>query len=39
MARQPSMPEGDYQKILSDVAKQGYDTKRIVKVPQSVNAR
>lgn len=35
MARKPSMPEGDYQKILSDVATQGYDTKRIVKVPQT----
>ena len=39
MARNPSMPECDYQKILSDVAKQGYDTKRIVKVPQAVNVR
>ena len=39
MARKPSMPESDYQMILSDVAKQGYDTKRIVKVPQAVKAR
>lgn len=35
MARKPSMPEAAYQTILSSVAKQGYDTNRIVKVPQS----
>jgi hypothetical protein len=32
------MPESDYQKILSDVAKHGYDTKRIVKVPQDAKS-
>jgi apolipoprotein D and lipocalin family protein len=39
MARNPLMPEGDYQKILSAVAKQGYDTKRIVKVPQAAGLK
>jgi apolipoprotein D and lipocalin family protein len=34
MARKPSMDEGNYRDILSRVASQGYDTNRIVRVPQ-----
>jgi apolipoprotein D and lipocalin family protein len=34
MARKPSMDEGDYRDILARVASQGYDTNRIVRVPQ-----
>jgi apolipoprotein D and lipocalin family protein len=34
MARQPTIPEVDYQKIVEFLAAQGYDTTRIQKVPQ-----
>jgi apolipoprotein D and lipocalin family protein len=34
MARTPSIPETDYQKILSFLAAQGYDIAKIKKVPQ-----
>ncbi|MDE2342574.1 MAG: lipocalin family protein [Betaproteobacteria bacterium] len=34
MARTPSIPEGDYQRILSLLAREGYDTSRIERVPQ-----
>lgn len=34
MAREPRMPDRDYQAILTRLAEQGYDTSRIVKVPQ-----
>ena len=34
MARKPSMDAGNYRDILSRVASQGYDTNRIVRVPQ-----
>jgi len=34
MSRKPTMSEKDYDRALSDAAKQGYDTSRIVKVPQ-----
>jgi apolipoprotein D and lipocalin family protein len=34
MARQPTIPEPDYRKIVEFLAVQGYDTTRIQKVPQ-----
>lgn len=34
MARQPSMPDADYERILGFLAQQGYDIARIRKVPQ-----
>lgn len=34
MAREPRMSEKDYQAILARLTAQGYDTSRIVKVPQ-----
>ncbi len=34
MARQPSIPEDDYRRIVDFLAEQGYDTRRIEKVPQ-----
>ncbi len=34
MARSPSMPDADYQAILSMLDKEGYDTSKIMKVPQ-----
>jgi apolipoprotein D and lipocalin family protein len=34
MARQPTIPEADYRKIVEFLAAQGYDTTRIQKVPQ-----
>jgi len=34
MARQPTIPEADYRKIVEFLAVQGYDTARIQKVPQ-----
>ena len=34
MARTPTLPESAYRAILQRVAAQGYDTNRIVKVPQ-----
>jgi apolipoprotein D and lipocalin family protein len=34
MARQPTMPEADYRRIVEFLAAQGYDTTKIQKVPQ-----
>lgn len=34
MARRPSMPEEDYQRLLKIVSEQGYDLSQIQKVPQ-----
>jgi apolipoprotein D and lipocalin family protein len=34
MARQPAIPEPDYQRIVELLAREGYDTSRIRKVPQ-----
>jgi apolipoprotein D and lipocalin family protein len=34
MARQPTMPEADYQRIVDLLGRQGYDTTKIQKVPQ-----
>jgi apolipoprotein D and lipocalin family protein len=34
MARQPTIPEAEYRRILGFLAAQGYDTTRIEKVPQ-----
>jgi apolipoprotein D and lipocalin family protein len=34
MARQPNIPEADYQRLMELVASQGYDTTQIRKVPQ-----
>jgi len=34
MARQPTIPEADYQRILELLAREGYDTTQIQKVPQ-----
>jgi apolipoprotein D and lipocalin family protein len=34
MARTPSIPEADYQRLLKIVVAQGYDPKQIQKVPQ-----
>lgn len=34
MSRSPQMPEDEYQRILRELAAQGYNTKRIVKMPQ-----
>ena len=38
MARTPSIPETTYQALLKSAAAQGYDTSRIVKVPQAAVA-
>ncbi|MCC5863378.1 MAG: lipocalin family protein [Gammaproteobacteria bacterium] len=35
MAREPTLPEADYQRILEFLAAEGYDIDRIQKVPQS----
>ena len=35
MARTPSLAEGTYQSLLKKASIQGYDTNRIVKVPQT----
>lgn len=35
MAREPTMPEADYQRIVAFLADQGYDVDEIRKVPQS----
>lgn len=35
MTRKPTLPESTYRELLGKVAKQGYDTRRIVRVPQS----
>ena len=34
MAREPSIPDADYQRILALLADRGYDTDRIERVPQ-----
>ncbi len=34
MARQPTMPESDYQRIVELLGREGYDTTQIHKVPQ-----
>jgi apolipoprotein D and lipocalin family protein len=34
MARSPSIPEADYEQLLTLLAGQGYDTSKIEKVPQ-----
>jgi hypothetical protein len=34
MARTPTLPESTYQSLLQKASNQGYDTNRIVKVPQ-----
>jgi len=39
MARTPTLPETTYQSLLKKAAAQGYETSRIVKVPQSVSAK
>lgn len=39
MARTPSIPEADYQKIIAFLAEQGYDVTRIQKVPQRWEAQ
>jgi apolipoprotein D and lipocalin family protein len=39
MARTPSLPEATYQSLLKKAAAQGYDTARIVKVPQAVDRK
>ena len=35
MARTPQMPEADYQRFLAELTAQGYDLKKLRKVPQS----
>lgn len=39
MARTPTLPEGTYRSLLTKAASQGYDTTRIVKVPQAADRR
>jgi apolipoprotein D and lipocalin family protein len=34
MARQPTMPEADYQRIVDLLGREGYDVSKIRKVPQ-----
>jgi apolipoprotein D and lipocalin family protein len=34
MAREPEIPEEEYQRILAFLAERGYDTERIERVPQ-----
>ena len=34
MARTPQMPETDYQRLLGELAAQGYDLTKVRKVPQ-----
>ncbi|MCX7136790.1 MAG: lipocalin family protein [Proteobacteria bacterium] len=34
MARTPTIPEADYQRLLKFVGEQGYDIKQVLKVPQ-----
>ena len=36
MARQPSLPETDYERILKFIEKQGYDITKVQKVPQQM---
>ncbi len=35
MARTPKIPEADYQRLLTELSAQGYDLKKLRKVPQS----
>lgn len=35
MARTPSIPEADYERLIAFIASLGYDTRRVQKVPQS----
>ncbi len=37
MSRKPVMSDADYEKTLHDLARQGYDPKRIVRVPQKID--
>lgn len=37
MSRKPVMAEAEYEKILREVAEQGYDPKAVVKVPQKTD--
>ena len=37
MARTPTIPETTYQALLKNAASQGYDTTRIVKIPQTAD--
>ena len=39
MARQPSLPETDYERILKFIEKQGYDISKVQKVPQQTGNR
>jgi apolipoprotein D and lipocalin family protein len=39
MARTPQIPEVDYQRLLGEIAAQGYDLAKLRKVPQSWPAR
>jgi len=39
MARRPSIPESDYQRLVAMIAKEGYDTSKIQKVPQRWDSR
>lgn len=39
MARTPTLPEATYQSLLKKAAAQGYETSRIVKVPQSASTK
>jgi apolipoprotein D and lipocalin family protein len=34
MARTPQIPEADYQRLLTELTAQGYDLKKLRKVPQ-----
>jgi apolipoprotein D and lipocalin family protein len=34
MARTPEIPEADYQRLLTELAAQGYDLSKLRKVPQ-----
>ncbi len=35
MARSPQIPEADYQRIVAELATQGYDVTKLRKVPQN----
>ena len=35
MARTPQIPEADYARMVEHIAASGYDTSKLVKVPQS----
>ncbi len=34
MARTPQIPEADYQRLVAELAAQGYDTAKLRRVPQ-----